>query len=139
MQTARDFMETDVTMIPHMATVDRAIQLLLGGAVECAPVVDDRGRFLGVVSEAQLQVVFYDDDVRDERITTFLTEEEAVSVGADMPLAEVGKRLNRSGAQRLAVLENGRLVGMISRTDLLRHIPAAPAESRLALAGRAAW
>jgi len=135
MPTARDVMATDVMTVPHTATVDRAIQMLLAGAVDSAPVVDDRGQLLGIVSEAQLLVVFYDDEVRDERITAFLTE-EVVSVEADTSLAEVGKRLNRSGAQRLAVLEKGRLVGMISRADLVHHIAVAPHESRLALAGR---
>jgi len=124
MPTARDVMATKMTTIPHTATVERAVQILLADALECAPVVDEQGRVLGVVTEAQLFVVFYDDDVRDNLITAVLTN-DVVSVEIDAPLADVGKTLNRSGASRLMVLEKGRLAGTISRADLVHHIAAA--------------
>ena len=137
MPTARDVMATDVLTIPHTTSVGEAIQMLLAGEVECAPVIDGGGRLLGFVSEAQLLVVFYDDEVREERITACLTD-DVVSVEADAPLADVGRKLNRSGAPRLAVLENGRLVGTISRADLVQRVAAAPLASRRAMAGSAA-
>src|SRR5262245_20101337 len=132
MPTARDVMATDVLTIPHTASVGEAIQMVLAGEVECAPVIDGRGRLLGFVSEAQLLVVFYDDEVREERITACLSD-DVVSIEADTPLTDVGRKLNRSGAPRLAVLENGRLVGTISRADLVQHIAAAPLASRLSM------
>jgi CBS-domain-containing membrane protein len=137
MSTAREVMATDVATIPHTATVGRAIQILLAHSVDSAPVVDGRGKLLGVVGEAQLLVVFYDDEVREERITAFL-DEDVVSVEAGTPLAEVAKKLNRSGAKRLMVLEKGRLAGTICRADLVQHVAAAPLESRRALAACAA-
>jgi CBS domain-containing protein len=130
-------MATDVLTIPHTASVGEAIQMLLSGEVDCAPVVDGRGRLLGFVSEAQLLVVFYDDEVREERITACLTD-DVVSVEVDTALADAGRKLNRSGAPRLAVLENGRLMGTISRADLVQHVAAVPLASRRALAGSAA-
>jgi CBS domain-containing protein len=137
MPTARDVMKTDPVTIPHTATVGQAIQILLASAVDSAPVVDGRGRLVGVVDEAHLLVVFYDDDTRDKRVTALLTKDVS-SVETKTPLAEVGKTLSRSGAARLMVLEKGRLVGSISRADLVQYLALVPPDSRRALAGAVA-
>jgi CBS domain-containing protein len=134
MPTARDVMRTDPVTVPQTSTVGRAIHILLSNSVDSAAVVDGRGKLIGVVDEAHLLVVFYDDETRDERVTAVLTK-DTPSVQPSTPLAEVGKTLNRSGAARLMVVEKGRLVGTISRADLVQQIALAPSESRRALAG----
>ncbi len=56
----------------------------------------------------------------------------AISVAADAPLAEVVRLMERHRVKRLPVVDKGRLVGLVTRTDLLRavvaHRAVAPAD-----------
>jgi CBS domain-containing protein len=136
MLTARDVMTTDVITIYPEATVEEAIHILLLNQISGAPVVDDDARVLGIVSEFQLLEVVYNADARDENIQAFMTK-EVVSVTPDAPLTAVANKLIVHRIRRLAVVEDDRLVGLISRPDLLRYAidAAVPLASDLVLAG----
>ena len=107
--------------------------------VSAAPVVDEAGRVLGVVSEADLLLKEEFPDP-DQDIPLFWTKrrrlerEKAagstardlmtvalVSISPDATVAEAARRMHRAQIKRLPVIgEGGRLVGIISRGDLLK-------------------
>src|SRR3546814_269391 len=58
-----------------------------------------------------------------------------ITVDADAPLQAIADRLERNRVKRLPVLRNGRVVGIVSRADLLRGIAAAQPEASGADAG----
>jgi CBS domain-containing protein len=107
--------------------------------VSAAPVVDEAGRVLGVVSEADL-LLKEEFPHPDQDIPLFWTKrrrlerEKAagstardlmtvalVSISPDATVAEAARRMHRAQIRRLPVIgEGGRLVGIISRGDLLK-------------------
>lgn len=119
--TARDFMVTDlVTVSPDDDVID-AVQTLLERHVSGAPVVDADGRYWGVFSEkCSMQVLLdaaYEQlPVRDVR--SFM-DSEAQTIGPETHLLSVAQVFLLTPARRLPVLEGGKLIGQVSRRDVL--------------------
>jgi CBS domain-containing protein len=143
----KDVMTTSVAAVPpHMAVEDVAA-FLLERRISAAPVVDDDGRLLGIVSEGDLlrRPETGTERPRSWWLSLFASSTEAaadyikthgrraidvrtgdvVTVGEDTPLSEVAGLLERNRIKRLPVVRDGRLVGIISRADLLRALAAA--------------
>jgi CBS domain-containing protein len=146
---AQDVMTTKVTTIETGATVREAAKRMLARRVSALPVVDDRGRVIGIVSEGDLvrraelgtEVarswwlrMFAEDEARDYIRThgasvADVMSTPAIGVRRATPLHEVARLMEKHRVKRLPVLEAGRLVGIVSRADLVRRIATAPVKS----------
>jgi CBS domain-containing protein len=110
---ARDVMTTQVVSVSQNETVDEAARLLTFHDVSGLPVCQD-GRVIGVVSEADL-IGKSGQTVRDVMTTP------AVTVDASTSLEKVAEQLTQQRIRRLPVVDaSGRLVGVVSRRDVLR-------------------
>lgn len=129
------------------ATAQHVAEILIARRIGGVPVVDAEGRPVGVVSEsdflsgeeakrlerreAWLRIVAggqalsesYIADIGREagRVRQIMTS-PAVTADADTPLAEVIALLNRHRIKRIPITRGGRLVGIVTRADLLRHV-----------------
>lgn len=135
----KDLMTTQVVTVGPATPFKEIVARLAEHRVSAAPVVDDAGRVLGVVSEADLLLKEEFPDP-DQDIPLFWTKrrrlerEKAagstardlmtvalVSISPDATVAEAARRMHRAQIKRLPVIgEGGRLVGIISRGDLLK-------------------
>jgi CBS domain-containing protein len=109
----RDIMNNDVaTTTPDRAVLDFARELLDRG-LSSMPVVDAEGTLVGMVSEY---------DVISKRGPTVgeIMSRGVISVPDDTGADQVAGIMGLHGIRRLPVLRDGRLVGIVSRTDLLR-------------------
>ena len=150
---AADIMSRDVISVGPDAPVREVASTMLMRRISGLPVVDAEGRVLGIVSEGDLirRPEIQTDQPRRGWLSWFLSDEErardfikshglkarevmtqpAICVAPDMPLAEVVRLMERHRIKRLPVIENGKLAGLVTRTDLLRalatHQAASPA------------
>ncbi|MEM9352291.1 MAG: CBS domain-containing protein [Planctomycetota bacterium] len=119
---ARDFMVKKlVTLHPDMDVLN-AVQLLLKKRISGAPVVDDDGRYLGVFSEKCSMHVLLDaayEQLPSNRVRAFM-DTEAQTITADTQLLSIAQLFLLTSYRRLPVVEEGRLLGQISRRDVLR-------------------
>jgi CBS domain-containing protein len=148
---AKDIMVRDVVTAEPDMSVSQAIKLLAEHDVSALPVVDDEGAVIGVISEADLiQREEVDPGHRPwwlEAITpaTTLAGEFAkshgrrveevmstrvVSAGEEASLAEIAALLERHRIKRVPIIENGKLVGVVSRSNLIQAMATSdrPAE-----------
>jgi CBS domain-containing protein len=135
----KDLMTTQVVTIGPATPFKEIVARLANQRVSAVPVVDDDGRVLGVVSEADLLLKeeFPDPDAdiplwwtkrrRLERekaagsTARDLMSVAVVSIAPEATVAEAARRMHTAKVKRLPVLgEGGRLVGIISRADLLK-------------------
>lgn len=120
--TARDIMATNlVTLTPDMDVFD-AIDRLLKHKISGAPVVDEEGNFIGVFSEhcsISLLVAAAYDSAPTNRIGPFV-DRDVATVDPETDLLTIAERFLNTHQRRLPVLENGHLVGQISRRDVLK-------------------
>jgi CBS domain-containing protein len=118
-------------------TVATAVHRMREYGFGALPVVSPAGRLIGVVS--LLDVLRYREEHEeqgldaDERVPVEdLMNPDVVSMAATANVASVARRLAESGQLRiLPVVDGGRLVGIVSRSDVLRGTAATPRQSGL--------
>jgi len=120
----RDYMAGRlVTFKPDMDVLD-AIHELLQNRIAGAPVVNDQGELLGMLSELDclkiaLNAGYYGD--WGGPVADYMTP-DVETVDADMNIIDLAQKFLQSGFRRFPVLRNNRLVGQISRRDVLRAL-----------------
>jgi CBS domain-containing protein len=133
-----DLMTRRVHVVAHDAEVRAAAKLLLDAEVGAAPVLDADGTPIGMVSDGDLLgrrsdrkawwlhllatsalPANWPADAGERPVSAVMTT-PLISVGPGATTREVVQRLQAHRIKRLPVLEDGRLVGLVSRTDVLR-------------------
>ena len=122
--TVRDLMETTYTTLRPDMPVTEAVTVLIEQRVTGAPVVDEEDRVLGLLSEKQClsSLLTGAYDRMPAGIVSDFMLQEFVSVPPDMGVFELAELFVKEVIRRFMVLENGKLVGQITRRDLLRGI-----------------
>jgi CBS domain-containing protein len=145
--TVREIMQTDVIAVRPETTVGELADILAKNKISGVPVVDDQGRVMGMVSEADiilqdadlhfpyyiqfLESVIYLQSVHkfEERFrkafgsrVTEVMSDEVVVVSPDTSVREAATVMADRDINRLPVTEEGRLVGIVTRGDIVRAI-----------------
>ncbi len=120
MTEIREFMKTDlITVRPDTPAVD-AIKLLIKHRISGLPVVNEQNDIVGILSEKDLLELF-SQPTKDCAVKALMTPDpEAIEVEAD--LVEVFDCLMSSDFRRVLIHEKGKLVGLVSRADLMPAI-----------------
>jgi len=123
---AGDYMTASlVTFSPDMEIL-RAIALLVEKRISGAPVVDEHGNLVGVLSEQDCMRVALNAGYHEEyggRVSEFMST-EVETVDAETSILELAEKFVNARYRRYPVLEDNRLVGQISRRDVLRALQA---------------
>lgn len=156
---AKDIMTTAVVTATPETPVIEIARRLLKRRISALPVVDTEGRVVGIVSEGDLMrqpqaggprprswwialVTGTEDQARDflkshGRLARDVMTSNPVTVGEDASLEEIATLLEKRRIKRVPVLREGRLVGIVSRANLLQgivarqHAPQASADDRV--------
>ncbi|MBW3541585.1 MAG: CBS domain-containing protein [Planctomycetes bacterium] len=119
---ARDIMVTRlVTLSPDMDAFE-AINLLLRHEISGAPVVDAAGNLLGVFSEKDCMSVLVEgayQQLPSTRVSAFMGS-ALRTIDEDADLLSIAQIFLNTSYRRLPVVRGARLVGQISRRDVLR-------------------
>ncbi|NQU56883.1 MAG: CBS domain-containing protein [Rhodospirillales bacterium] len=122
--TARDYMTRKlVTFTPEM-DIHRAIKLLLDKRVSGGPVLDDKGGIVGILSIKDCLKIAFDASYHQEpggKVEEFMSE-AVETIDAGTAIVEVADTFKKSRFRRFPVVEDGRLVGQISRYDVLKAL-----------------
>jgi CBS domain-containing protein len=145
MMRAIDVMSSPVISIKPEATVQEAASVLAVNRISGAPVIEESGVLLGMISEADLlRRVELGTEVRQHRsdesrknrgaasyvksygrfVIDVMTE-AVMAVEDTAPLSDVARLLEQHHIRRLPVMRAGRVVGIISRADLAAALAAA--------------
>ncbi len=141
---AKDLMCQPVVTITPDAPISTAIALMLERRLSGLPVVDSLGRLVGILSEGDLlrrvelgtetqrprwlEILrgagrAAEDFVRSHgrKVHEVMTS-KPIAIGPEASLAEIVGRMAQHRIKRLPVVENGKVVGLVSRADLLRAL-----------------
>ena len=123
--TVREIMTRKlVTLRPDMAALDAA-ELLLKKGISGAPVVDEDGHLLGLLSEYDClratAAADYEMDSHDAiALVGDLMSRECLTVTPETNLFTLAHEFVSRRVRRFPVVENGKLIGQVSRRDALR-------------------
>lgn len=118
----REFMATHLVTLTAEMPIFEAIVLLLKHKVSGAPVIDDHKRLLGVLSEKDCLAVFANEAFFSETagglVSDYMTR-DVMTVEPDDEVFKAADIFMKQSFRRLPVVEDGILVGQISRRDVL--------------------
>jgi CBS domain-containing protein len=144
--TVRDIMDTDVPVVTVADSVEQVIRVLREADLPGVPVVNEGGRCVGIITEADLVIAGEDEELHlphyvqlfggvvflesishfEERLRkAFASTAEdmmtpdPVTIEPDATVREAARVIARKKHNRLPVVEHGRLVGVVTRVDVL--------------------
>lgn len=140
----RDVMQSTVTTITTKTTLPEAVRLLRERGIRHLPVVED-GELVGIVSDRDLKRAMASDAttlagsalaaVLDALAVRDIMTRAVIVAGPDFPVEEAAGMMVRKKISALPVMEGGRLVGIVTETDILqlfvRALGATEPSSRL--------
>ena len=144
--TAADIMTRDVVTVPPHTSIRYVAKLLAGGRISGLPVMEESGRLVGMVSEGDLltwdaspaerrtwwlDMLAEGFDIAPDYIEAVQAEREKVrnvmtrniiSVSESTPVKEIARLMTDKKVNRLPVLRDGKLVGIVARANLVRAL-----------------
>lgn len=120
MPLIRDVMNQCAVTIRPEASLSEAVRVLCDEHLSGAPVVTGSGEVVGFISEPGLMDVLFDVDARRTPVSEYMSR-GVYSVHPDDSLASAATLFAMYGIRRLPVIEQGRLIGVVTRRDLLQY------------------
>jgi CBS domain-containing protein len=140
---AADVMVTDVVTVGPDACVQDVAEILLRHRISAVPVVTE-DKVIGIVSEGDLlrRADTHTERRRSRWLDYFVSKEalaaefvrshsrkvtdvmtrEVITAEPDTPLSEIASRLERNGIKRVPIVRDGKIVGIVSRANLLQAL-----------------
>jgi CBS domain-containing protein len=141
---AADVMVTNVITVGPDASVQEVARILLSSRISGVPVVGADGKLLGIVSEGDLMHRFEAGTGRkrrwwlailtgrevlasefvweNSRTDTDVMTRQVVPAAPDTPLSTIANLLEKNAIKRVPIVENGKVVGIVSRANLLQAL-----------------
>lgn len=127
-----DLMQTDVKTVEVDATVGEAITTMADAHVSALPVTDPRGRIVGVVSTTDILGTLAETTEPSDRERLFdetpvreiMTARSRV-IDPDADLLSAAREMLALDVHRLFVEQHGRLIGVVSQTDIVAAVATA--------------
>ena len=120
-------MNTGVITITPDEDVYEAMRLMALNNITGLPVIDDSGSLLGMITEKDILVLLWNNlehTNMDDAVGTvgqFMTR-HVVCFGPEYSIADIAECLSTNDFRRVPILYDGKLIGIISRKDVIRHI-----------------
>ena len=111
--TVRDIMTDQVATVAPDMPVENAARMLFSQSISGMPVVDDDGKLVGVVTE--FDIIAKEGATVGDIMTT-----DVVTVSEDTDAETVAQILTSRRVRRVPVVQDGAVVGIVSRSDLVR-------------------
>ena len=115
---ARDIMTSNVYTIRPEASAQDAAQLLSQKRISGLPVVNPDGRIIGIVTEADI----ISKVNREGLLVAEIMSHEVIAVEEETSVSEIASLLANRRIKRVPVVEKGKLVGIVSRADIVNAV-----------------
>jgi CBS domain-containing protein len=121
--TVREHMDTHVPSVRPEMTILEATRFLVKHRVTGAPVIDGAGKLVGILTERDCLKILTAGGENESRspVAQFMSNDVA-TIPPDVDVAYAAGVFLRNTFRRLIVVEGGRVVGAITRFDILRYI-----------------
>ena len=123
MAKVRDFMTRDVISVKPDTPVDEIAHTFAEKGIHGVPVIDEQGKLVGIISQTDLvnllsfqDMLSYWKGLKAKHVMT----KEVVTISPEASIEEAAQLMSKLRIHRLVVVEGGKVVGIISTTDLMR-------------------
>jgi CBS-domain-containing membrane protein len=109
----KDIMSKDVLKISQSATIDELTAILTRHRITGLPVLDNKGKLAGVVSE-------FDVIDKKGRLVADIMSKKPITIKNTAPVGDAAKLFVKHRIRRVPVMNGEKLVGIVSRADIVR-------------------
>ncbi|MDG1191463.1 MAG: CBS domain-containing protein [Flavobacteriaceae bacterium] len=118
-----DIMTTQLVLFTPEQSIHDVMQAFIKYRISGGPVVDEKGKLIGVISEADCMKEISDSryfnmPILDKSVGHFMTE-NVDTIESTLSVFDAAAKFSKSSRRRYPVLEKGRLVGQVSRKDIV--------------------
>lgn len=122
MLEAKDIMTRGVICIHKDTPIYQAIELMVNNNITGIPVVENDITLVGVLSEQDVLRLFHTyDDEKDRTVNDFMTQ-PAIHFDENDYILDICYCLKDNAIRRIPITSDGKVVGVISRSDILKCI-----------------
>ncbi|MBW8036025.1 MAG: CBS domain-containing protein [Planctomycetes bacterium] len=118
---AETIMKTDLITAQRQDPIYEAIRTLVDNNITGLPVVDDDMNLVGVITEKDVLSLLYDNRDESGKVEDFMTE-KVISFDPGDSLIDIADSFINNHFRRVPIVTNGKLVGIISRKDIIAYI-----------------
>jgi CBS domain-containing protein len=118
------YMATELTSFSPEDDILDAMRVLLAKRLSGAPVLDEAGRLVGILSKKDCLAIVYNTAYHQDwggKVEQYMSH-EVEHIEADSSIVAAAEKFLNSNFRRFPVLRDGQLVGLISRHDILRAL-----------------
>ena len=121
--TVSDIMQTQLILFRPEQIIHQVMQTFIKHRISGGPVVDEKGILIGIISEADCMKEISDSryfnmPILDKSVQHFMTK-NVDTIESNISIFDAAAKFSKSSRRRYPVLENGYLVGQISRKDVV--------------------
>ena len=118
---AKDVMETKVKTVGRDLALTELERQLVDAGISGCPVVAESGDVVGVVSARDVLAHMCEKDAQERQLTVAdMMSTDVVAVSPEAPLHEVAALMTEKKIHRILVLEDKKLVGIVSSSDIVK-------------------
>ncbi len=122
MTKVSEVMTKDVLTVRPDTPISIAIKLLVIERVTGLPVVDEDKHIVGIVSEKDLmRILMEKENLKDKKVADYMTK-NVQSYSPDDNVVDICKILLENNFRRVPITRDGKLVGIVSRRDIIKLI-----------------
>lgn len=129
MAKVKHIMTTDVVTVRTDTPISQATELLMSKNITGMPVVEEDMTLVGVITEKDVLNLFYSSGQATNRVVSDFMTTPAVFFDEDEDIQKVCQCLMDNYFRRVPVTSNGKVVGIISRRDVLDYMAHNPHNS----------
>lgn len=121
MHEIEEIMSTDIVSVTPDNPIARVIELLVENDITGIPVIDSAEHLVGIVTEKNVIAILSGAEMASGKVRDYMTK-DVVSFDVSDDVIAVCECLVNNHFRRVPILSDGRLVGVISRRDLIKYI-----------------
>lgn len=122
--TVRDCMSQSMILFNKNQSIIEVVDMLIKFRISGGPVVDDQKRVIGIISEGDCvkqisESRYYNMPMEDTSVEKYMSREVDV-MSPDVNLFDAAQLFLKSKRRRFPVVEDGKIIGIVSQKDILR-------------------
>ncbi len=122
--TVADYMATDIVSLSPDDDIVTAMRVLLERQLSGAPVIGEGGGLVGILSEKDCFAIVYHSAYHQDLagpVRQYMSR-QVEHLEADCSVVDAAEKFLHSNFRRFPVLQDGRVIGLIARRDILRAL-----------------
>jgi CBS domain-containing protein len=145
---ARDVMVSPVMTVKPHSTVKELANMLIEKRISAAPVIDDEGKLVGMVSEGDLmhraesgterqhswwlRLILDENELATDYIKSHthkvadIMKKHLITATPETPLNEIATLMEQNGINRVPIVSKDRLIGIVTRANLIQALATEP-------------